>query len=552
MLASLYISNYALIDELDIEFGEGLNIITGETGAGKSIVLGALGLLLGERADAKTQQAAERKTIVEARFTVEENNPINDLLALNNIDVLTEECILRREITVRGTSRAFINDTPVNLTVLKTVSERLLDIHTQHENLLLCDTSFQLQILDALADNKTLLEQYREEFSAYKKAVKEFTVFRDNLKRVKAESDYNSYLLSQLDELNLQPGEQEQLETERDIIANATEIKAHLVSALNNISRDDNNALTYLSASIDALEKLNGFIEGTRDLSERLESARIEIADIADTLEEYESNVAASGTDLEAIEQRLGVIYALQARHNVKTDSELIEIHKKLKRSIADSENGDEILSSLETVARNAKKKVVNTARALSAARTEIAKSFSNLLKERALPLGMNNLRCDIRVTQDKLMESGIDNVEFLFAFNKNQPLMPVSKTASGGEIARVILAIKSILVDKMQLPTIIFDEVDTGVSGEVANKMAELMLQISRKTQVITITHIATVAAHGKMHFKVFKTDMVDSTHTHVRLLDTEERVHELAAMISGNADDTDSLHIARNLLNR
>lgn len=549
MLKSLYISNYALIDHLDISFDKGLNIITGETGSGKSIVLGALVLLMGERADTRTIRNPDRKTIVEAKFS-NENPALTTLLEQNDIDIYPEECILRRELTVRGSSRAFINDTPVNLSLLRMVSEKLVDIHTQHENLLLTDPGFQITILDSLAGNSALLENYRNVFRLYRKAIKEYSEFRDNLKRNQAENEYNSYLLAQLDELNLSSGEQEQLEHERDIVANAAQIKQHLSEALGDLSRNQNNVLTLLAATASELDKLSDYIIDSKELLERLESARIELTDIGETLEEYDANLSASDTDLESIEQRLGEIYSLESRHKVSTDKELIQIREKLRSLVNDVENGDEKLSQLEEKAKAAKKRVVLAARELSDSRKSVAEIFANELKERAMPLGMANLRCEIRVSQAKPCESGMDNVEFLFAFNRNQPLMPVGKTASGGEIARVILAIKSILVDKMELPTIIFDEVDTGVSGEIARRMAELMMKISETTQIITITHIAAVAAHGNCHFKVYKEDTSDSTFTHIRLLDNSERVKELASIISGDPNDTEAIKTAEAML--
>lgn len=549
MLKTLFISNYALIDWLEISFGEGLNIVTGETGSGKSIVLGALALIMGERADSRTISDVSRKTIVEARFDVADVARINSFLENNDIDTNENICILRREITVKGSSRAFVNDTPVNLTTMKTVASMLLDIHTQHENLLLTDSGFQTEVLDTLADNSELLAQFSTEYAAYKKSLQEYSHFKECFQRSKAESEYNAYLLTQLDELNLQPGEQKQLEHDREIIANSTEIKLHLTTALNALSRDSHNALGRLSVAENELTKIASYIADSIDLTERLESARIEINDIVETLEEYDSTLKATDGDLEDIERRLGNIYSLQARHNVSTEADLISIRNKLRELLEQAENGDEQLIKLEEKAKSAKRVVVLTARKITERRKQAADIFCKQLIERAVPIGMANLRCEIRVSPSKLSDTGMDNVEFLFAFNKNQPLMPVGKTASGGEISRVILAIKSLLVEKMQLPTIIFDEVDTGVSGDLANKMARLMQQISRHTQVIAITHIATVAAHGQYHFKVYKQDSGESTHTYIKLLNQAERQEELAVMISGKIDDT-SLQTAKSLI--
>lgn len=550
MLSTLNISNYALIEHLEMEFSKGLNIVTGETGAGKSIILGALSLLMGGRADTRTLRRPDKKTVVEAHFDISDFTGFEEILSDNDIDSFGDECILRREISPRGTSRAFINDTPVNLTVMKAIADKLLDIHTQNENILLSDAHYQMDIIDALAGNYELLSEYRREFTLYKAALKEYTVFRDNLQRSRAEGEYNSYLLEQLVELNLQPGEQDQLEQQRDIVANATQIKQHLFFCLEALSTGQYDALSRLAAASSELERISDFVPDSKTLAERLESARIEIADIVDTLQEYDSTITASEGELESLERRLGEIYSLEARHNVDSDAELIKIRQKLEQTLQDVENGDDTLAELEEKAKTAKKRVLAVGRRLSESRIQTASRFSEDLKNRAIPMGLDNLRCDIRVSQDRLKDTGMDTVEFLFAFNRNQSLMPVGKTASGGEKSRVILAIKSLLAQSMQLPTIIFDEVDTGVSGDIANKMAQLMLDIAARTQVIAITHIATVAAKGSTHFKVYKQDTSDSTITHVRLLDNLEREQELAIMISGDADDPTALQTARTLL--
>lgn len=552
MLTSLSISNYALIDRLEIEFGKGLNIITGETGAGKSILLGALSLVCGERADLKTVRDSSRKTIVEAVFTHENDEVLTRILTDNDIDVIEDVCILRRELTAKGNSRAFINDTPVTVALLKTVSDLLVDIHSQHENMLLGDADFQLDILDALGGNAALKKEYSDLYVKYRASLKEYTDFRDQLKRNIAENEYNIFLLSQLDELNLTNGEQQSLEQEREIVANATEIKMHLEEALSALARRDEDALTLISRATDHLGKIAEFVGESESLYKRLENARIELKDVADTLEEYEASVSANGNDLEAIEMRLDKIYSLEARHNVRTDAELIEIREKLRQKVKDVVDGDEKLHDLETSAKKLKKELVTLARELTSRRESAAAMLSNKVVELCRPLGMTNLRCEIRLTPDKLKLTGADNVQFLFAFNKNQPLMPVGKTASGGETARLVLALKYILVDKMRLPTIIFDEIDTGVSGDIANRMAALMTDISKTTQVITITHIAAVAAHGERHFKVYKEDDSSTTNTNIAVLDYAGRLRELAVMISGDADDAVSLETARVLLSK
>ncbi|MCH5220241.1 MAG: DNA repair protein RecN [Muribaculaceae bacterium] len=550
MLTSLHISNYALIESLDLSLGDGLNIVTGETGSGKSIVLGALALVMGERADSKTISNPEKKTVVEAKFDVSKFEGFNKFLSDLDIDGMGDECILRRELTAKGTSRAFINDTPVNLSLMREVSMRLLDIHTQHENLLLSDSTFQTEVLDVLADNKDLLKKYEREYTDYRKSLKDYVSFRDNLQRNKAETEYNTYQLEQLDALDLREGEQESLEHERDLLTNSTRIKQHISSALNALSRSNDDVLGTILHATNELSHITDYVHNSQSLVERLESARIEIADIVDTLEEYDHSITSSENDLEAIESRLEKIYALQARHHVTSDQQLIDLRKELRQKLEDVENGDEKLSLLEDRAKAAKKAAVLTARDITARRSSVATELAVEIKKRTESLGMPNMRCEIRVSPAKLSSTGMDNVEFLFAFNKNQSLMPVGKTASGGEISRVILALKSLLVEKTHLPTIIFDEVDTGVSGDIANRMAQLMLDISRYTQVITITHIAAVAAHGRHHFKVYKEDKGDSTHTYIHKLNEDERVHELAAMISGKTENEAALNTARTLL--
>ena len=550
MIKSLEISNYALIDQLRIEFGQGLNIITGETGAGKSILLGALSLLMGERAELKSVRDQSRKTIVEAEFEFNTFPSLDKVLRDADIDIVTGSCILRREITAKGGSRAFINDTPVNLALMKTVGEMLLDIHSQHQNLLLVDSTYQLEILDALADNQELLAKYTSAFMSYRRAIKDYKTTADTIKKSKSEADYITYQLEQLNELNLKKGELEQLEHDRELLANSTAIKSHLSGALNDLTLNDSNVLTLLSRVSNELRRVSEMVEDATSLAERLETVQIEVNDIVETLNEYDKSLTATPDDLDSIERRLSDIYSLQTKHHVSTGEELIELRNEFATKLETIENSEDVLAELEEKARLAKKEAVAIARQISERRVAASLEFAEKLKDRAIPMGMKNIRFEVRLIQNKLSARGIDEVEFLFAFNKNQPLMPVGKTASGGEISRVILALKSIMVDKMQLQTIIFDEVDTGVSGDVANRMADLMIDISHSTQVITITHLATVAARGLRHFKVFKEDEEETTKTHIRVLSDEERVAELALMISGKPQDPAAQANARALL--
>lgn len=552
MIKTLYISNYALISELSIEFGQGLNIITGETGAGKSIILGALSLLLGGRAETRSVRDASRKTVVEAVFDITGYPEISTSLSEADIDTIDNgECILRREITTKGGSRAFINDTPVNLTVLKSIGSRLVDIHSQHDNLLLVDADYQITVIDALADNAEILERYHEAYRTYRARLKEYTRTLESIKQSRAENEFLAHQLAGLDRLALRDGETAQLEHDRDIVANATEIKTHLEQAIDSLSRGENDPTALIARAEVALGRVGDFVDDVESLVSRLESARIELADIADTLDEYNRTLSADPAELEAIETRLGEIYSLKNRFGVTTDAELIARAEDIRRRLDIVENSETIIADLEERARRAKRDAVTIARTLSERRAEAAKRLSSELAERAMPMGLTNLRVDIRLTTGKLGTDGADTVDFLFAFNKNQPLTAVGRTASGGEISRLVLALKSIVVERINLPTVIFDEVDTGVSGDVANRMAALMTMIAKTTQVITITHLPTVAAHGQRHFKVYKRDEDDTTNVHIKQLSDAERRGELALMISGDADDAAALASAAKLLN-
>jgi DNA repair protein RecN (Recombination protein N) len=549
MISSLHISNYALISSLDIEFHKGFNIITGETGAGKSIILGALSLILGGRADLRTVRDVTKKTVVEAIIDITNHKQINDQLTESDIDTLENQCILRRELTSKGGSRAFINDTPVTLQMLRSIAVQLIDIHSQHQNLMLADNQYQLSIIDSLANNEELMKQYGEAYSKYRAALREYTQTRDMLNRNQAEAEYLTYQYEQLEELNLKSGEQDQLEHDREILANITQIKGHIGNALEQLSGTQPVTVAVMHAA-DEMQHLSEIFEDAADLADRLQSVKIEIQDIIESINQYDGSLTANPAELDAIEQRLGEIYSLETKHHVDSDDQLIALKEQLKKQLETINNGDEALAILEDKAKKAKKTAVLIARQISSQRIKTATQFASILKERAMPLGMDNIRCEIAMTTGKLTSTGIDNVEFMFAFNKNQPLMPIGKTASGGEISRVILAIKSIIVESMHLPTIIFDEVDTGVSGDIANKMAELMDSISERTQVITITHLPQVAAHGATHFKVYKHDDDNSTLTNIQLLNKEEREAELALMLSGSTTNESALATARMLI--
>lgn len=551
MLESLHISNYALIDNLDIDFHNGFNIITGETGAGKSIILGALSLILGGRADTKVIRNNERKSVIEAIFSIKDYPSLKKICNENDIEWDDIQCILRREIAPNGRSRAFVNDSPVSLSQLSDIAIQLVDIHSQHQNLLLASPDYQLNIIDNLAGNNDRLKEYHQLYQEYVNAVRQLKETRRVIEKGVADEDFTRFQLEQLEEMNLVAGEQEDLEREREILSNMTSIKETLYSALEALTNGKSNVLSLLNNAVDDCEDLENVLEDENNLTERLETARIEIQDIAETLSQYDSNLNADPQELERIEDRLNKIYSLEHKHKVSTVDELIAIRDNLQKRLDAIDNSDYAIEQLEKQAKQAYKMALSAAKEISKHRQDEANSFAKLLKERALPLGMKNLQCEIKTTPIEISSTGIDKIEFLFAFNKNQQLMPVGNTASGGEISRLMLSIKTIIANKMQLPSIIFDEVDTGVSGDIANSMGEMMQSIAQNIQVLAITHLPQVASKGNHHYKVFKEDDETSTLTRIKELSIEERVDELALMLSGSTINEAARANARSLLN-
>lgn len=562
MIKSLLISNYALISSIEIEFDPGFNIITGETGAGKSIILGALGLLLGERADMRVVRDAARKSVIEAVFGIVDAPGVAGMLAELGFESVDGDCILRRELLPGGRSRAFVNDSPVTLPVLRQIAVRLIDIHSQHQNLLLASPEYQLEILDNLAGTAPLLESYREAYAVYRRSLRQYTETRDMIRRNRDDADYLAFQYNELEAMELQPGEHASLEHERETLSNLDGLLEQIDRAITPLAGEPANVQTALDEAVSAVESLaidladdDADTEPDVDfhnLSERLESARIELADIADTLMEYRGSLNADPGRLEEVEERLSRLYSLETKHHVANADELIEIRDRLGSQLATLEDGDRVLARLEAEAKRAKKAAVTLATELSDRRTSAASVFARQLREAASPLGMPNLRCDISFTRGKLGHDGFDQVQYLFAFNKNQALMPLGGAASGGEISRLVLTVRAILAERMHLPSIIFDEVDTGVSGDVATRMAAMMASMSRSLQVICITHLPGVAAMGRVHFKVYKEDDENSTTTRIRRLDRAAREAELALMLSGKPDDPAALATARSLLDR
>lgn len=557
MIESLHISNYALIDSIDIEFAPGFNIITGETGAGKSIIMGALSLLLGGRADSRAIRCTDRKSVIEAVFSVDAADGVAAILKQNDLDADGTEIILRRELSASGgRSRAFVNDTPVNLPLLKQVAERLVDIHSQHENQLLAQPDYQLGIIDSLAGNGALLAEYGKAYEAFRAALKKYTDTRDLIRRTRDDADFIQYQYEQLAAMSLQPGEHQALEQEREVLSNVGEIKDSLEKALSPLVNAPENVLSLLTAAVGAVRELAETFEGGdvdySALADRLDSARIEISDVTDTISDVDSRTGADPHRLADVERRLSELYSLELKHHVEDADGLIALRDRLARQIEALDDAENVLSALEHAARRAKKTAWELAQQLSERRSAAASDFAMRLRERAAMLGMPNLRCEISITKDKLGTEGLDHVQFLFAFNKNQPLMPVGNTASGGELSRLMLTVKSIVAESMHLPSIIFDEVDTGVSGDIAGRMGAMMAEMGRYIQVITITHLPGVAACGRRHFKVYKEDDETSTNTRIRTLAEEERPGEIALMICGSSDDEAALANARALLSK
>ena len=550
MLESLHISNYALIDLIDIRFHEGFNVITGETGAGKSIILGALSLLLGSRADTRVVTNPDAKSVIEAVFTVDDYPSLKDFCIREDIEWDDERCILRREISPAGRSRAFVNDSPVPLAKLREVSLHLIDIHSQHQNQLLATPEFQLDVIDTLASNSVRLREYRLRFNAFREAVKRLKIMKAKTERAREDEEFTRYQLEQLDDLNIQPGEQPELERERDVLNNLGAIKSALSRAISTLDSDEGGALRMVELASEACEDLDEVLDVSDDISGRLESVRIEISDIASTLSAIDENLGADPSTLDVIEERLSSIYSLCHKHHLPDADALIEFRDGLRDKLRALDSSGDAIEELERDARRAKALAKESAMEISAARKEAAEKFGKRLAEVAMPLGMKNLRCEIRVSPADMSATGMDEVEFMVAFNKNQPLMPVGATASGGEISRLMLSIKSIIASSMQLPSIIFDEIDTGVSGDVANRMGAMMLDISKNIQVTTITHLPQVASKGAHQYRVYKEDDENSTHTRIALLSEEERIRSIAAMLGGSEIDDAAIAAAKSLL--
>lgn len=549
MIKLLHISNYALIDRLEIGFDDGLTIITGETGAGKSIILGALSLILGERADTKAIRDTSTKTVVEATFDITGYH-MEPFFKENDIDWDEKECIVRRELSPSGRSRAFINDSPVALSLLRELATRLLDIHSQHSNMLLSQPTFQLSILDSIAGNATLLESYHSAYQQYREAVKRLDETEREMEQLRRNEDYIRFQVNQLQEMQLKPNEDQELEAQQNKLSNITGLKEALWNVSNLLDGEEGSILQHLSTVAQRLTEAEGNLEDIKGMAERVGGAIIDLKDIARSVDATMESLNDDPAELNRVEERLSEIYSLMHKHNAGDVNELIAIERDYALQLTEIEHNDDIIEQLKAEVQSHKSSAMNIAAQLSDKRQQAAKRFGKELLAMATPLGMKNIAFDVDFSKTNLMPHGTDAVEFMMAFNKNQKPMPVKDTASGGEISRVMLCIKTIIAHHMRLPSIIFDEVDTGVSGDVANKIGEMMAEIARNIQVIAITHLPQVAANGDHHLRVFKTDTDVETLTRVETLDDEEHVMEIARMLSGKDLNQAAIENAKSLI--
>ena len=554
MIRHLHIENYALIEHLDIDFNEGFSVITGETGAGKSIIIGAIGLILGQRADSRSLKTGTSRCVVEITFDVS-NYQLGTFFKENDFDFDGKECLIRRELTSAGKSRAFINDTPASLTQLKELGEQLIDIHSQHKNLLLGKEDFQLSILDIVAEHQALLSTYQQEYTAYRQLNKQWEEAQEEARNNKEDEDYLRFQVDQLADAQLKEGEQAELEEESETLEHAEEIKSSLYAAADHLqsSTDGTDVLGLLKQGLSELHSISSVYSSADELAERIDSCYIELKDVANELESQAEDVEYNPNRLEQVNDRLNTIYTLQKKHGVETVEELLTLQATLEEKLMRITNSDDFIEELRQKMEVQREKALTLAKQLSKGRKEVAKKVEKEMEERLLPLGMPNVqfKCSVVANPSALTSTGFDQVQFLFNANKSGELKPVSQIASGGEIARVMLSLKALIAGAVKLPTIIFDEIDTGVSGSIAEKMARIMKEMGdQDRQVISITHLPQIAALGSHHYKVYKEDTSDTTLSHIIPLNNEQRVEEIAHMLSGEQLTQAALDNAQELL--
>ena len=550
MLRSLYIQNYALIEKLDIEFESGFSVITGETGAGKSIILGAIGLLLGQRSDVKSIRHGETKCVIEAHFDIS-SYAMQSFFEKNELEY-EDECILRREVLISGKSRAFINDTPASLVQMKELGEQLIDVHSQHQNLLLNKEGFQLNVLDILAHNGDLLSSYKAVYEKWSRAQNDLEELIVLSEKNKADEDYIRYQWEQLNEANLVSGEQEELEQESDLLGHAEEIKAGLYRAEHLLDSDEGGLLSSMKEMRSLFFDLQRIYLPASVLAERLESIYIELKDILQEISSDEEKVEFNPERLEEVNNKLNFIYSLQQKHHVSTVTELLTLAEEYAEKLSEITSYDDRIAEQRLHCEQLFNELKNKAALLTDTRRLASKEVEKEIASRLVVLGMPNVRFEVEMNARKEPgSSGADTVTFLFSANKNSALQNISSVASGGEIARVMLSIKAMIAGAVKLPTIVFDEIDTGVSGEIADRMADIMEEMgSKDRQVISITHLPQIAAKGRVHYKVYKHDNESQTNSYIRRLTTEERVEEIAHMLSGATLTEAALNNAKALL--
>lgn len=550
MLKQLYIKNFTLIDELNISLYPGFSVITGETGAGKSIILGAIGLLLGNRADSKAIKAGRDRCVIEAHFDLSRYG-MQKFFDDNDIDYDADDTIIRRELTAAGKSRAFINDTPVPLTRMRELGEQLVDIHSQHQNLLLQKEDFQLNVVDIIAQDADQLKVYQKEYYAYRKAKELLEELKAEIAKNRENEEFMRFQHKELDDANLLEGELEQLEQEAETLSHSEDIKTALFEADNALSGDDDSILDKLKNATHQLENICDVYPSMADVAGRMQSSYIELKDIAQEISSSVDHVEFDPNRLDAINTRLDKLYTLQQKFHVETITELIATRDRIAEQLSHIDNGDEDIEEKEKEVAALLAKAEKQATLLTSIRQKSAKAIEKEMKGRLIPLGIPNVRFEIAFAEKPLSGNGADKVSFLFSANKSTQLQPVSQVASGGEIARVMLSLKAMISGAVKLPTIIFDEIDTGVSGKIAEKMADIMEEMGlQNRQVLSITHLPQIAAKGSHHYKVLKEETENGTISHMKELNNQERIEEIAQMLSGSDITQAALANAKELL--
>ena len=552
MLRQLYIKNFTLIDELNIELHPGFSVITGETGAGKSIILGALGLLLGQRADSKVIKQGTDRCIMEAHFDLS-RYAMQSFFEQNDIEYDATDTILRRELTAQGKSRAFINDTPVSLAVLKELGEQLVDIHSQHQNLLLNKQDFQMSVADIIAGDGKQLDDYRKSYADYQQQQQQLSELEADIERNRQNADFLRFQYGELAEARLTEGEQEELEQQSERMTHAEEIKSALYDATNALDDDQTGAVSQVRQARQALAAISKVLPQAAEMAERLESCHIELRDIAAEVTTQLEHIDFEPSELEAINSRLDRLYDLQKKYHAERVEDLIALRDELQEKLNHIENSDEALAELQAAVSQSEALCRQQAERLTQLRRKAGKEIERQMRERLVPLGMPNVRFAVEIQQGTLGRNGQDSIRFLFSANSSTPLQPVAQVASGGEIARVMLSLKAMISGAVKLPTIIFDEIDTGVSGKIAEKMAEIMQEMGRSDrQVLSITHLPQIAAMGSHHYRVSKEEGPQGTVSRMQELSPDERVREIAQMLSGSDVSAAAIENAKQLLRK